>query len=629
MRYSRPLALAGLLAACAAGCAQAAVLKLDFTSDRYYDADHLVGMFRHADPAGIEWRARSMGIDPELAKKIRDAEPAEAQSLARKMVDDVFALHRDEIAAAQEAISRKWTSLIEPFSDAVTRSTQRPWRHPEYVCVVSAVHPGQSDWHGNKVAIGYNKPQFWLRVLAHEIVLSDAYQIMYDAHGGERHELDDWQIWAFSEITAVLILDDPALNRFWPDTPPAGHYYGGANYPQLAEFEGRLKSIYDERKSFDDFMAKAVAVLQQFHHGDVRDDIKSAFDRVAGLRMMAEDGRSTYTLPARGQSLSGLCDDFLRRRTPDEILASGLSSGCGDYAAAFYGLMRQKGASLLYVDSAELSAASLLNRDNGHTGVAVKDPANGRWLLADPTNRKILSEAWSPDAKIYDGPAGRMWIGYVGRLEDYPVKSHDELKAFYDRTLRAVPAAVWDEELVRLEFSTGPSMLGPDGAYLNARCPQFLQRYGGVYDQLGVHPKRRAQVLFSDESLNAAGKDCRRTGAGSWECFVKRAAAMSPGWFSYIETQVMRQIAAPWGPIRFIVDASMRRGDGLLFNPLVESFVRGATAEKGSLVRLIDGGPGSQGSCAPGHEEVVCRVGREAGMGDWLLREIARVSSRR
>ena len=246
--------------------AKEAVLKLTFTIDRDYDADHVVEMFRHADPAGIEWRARSMGIDPEIAKKIRNANLSDAKRMAREIVDALFVRQHDEIETAKQDIRLQWADLLEPFSNAVIRSMQRPWRHPEYICVVSSVHPGQSDWHGNKVAIGYNKSQFWRRMLAHEIVLSNAYQVMFDAHGGDHHELDEWQIWAFSEITAVLILDYPTLNRFWPNMPPAGHYFGGSNYPQLAEFERQLKQIYDNRESFDDFMTKAVPILQQFHH---------------------------------------------------------------------------------------------------------------------------------------------------------------------------------------------------------------------------------------------------------------------------------------------------------------------------------------------------------------------------
>jgi hypothetical protein len=119
----------------------------------------------------------------------------------------------------------------------------------------------------------------------------------------------------------------------------------------------------------------------------VRDDIIAALARVAELKPM-ETGR-THSLPARGETMTGANNDFLRRREPNEILSSGLSTGCGDYAAAFYGLLRAKGASLLWIDSAELSATSLLDQSDGHTGVAVKDPETRRWILVDPTGEDL------------------------------------------------------------------------------------------------------------------------------------------------------------------------------------------------------------------------------------------------
>ena len=112
---------------------------------------------------------------------------------------------------------------------------------------------------------------------------------------------------------------------------------------------------------------------------------------------------------------------------------------------------------------------------------------------------------------------------------------------------------------------------------------------------------------------------------------------MSPSWFYAVETRVLRDFGKPFdgdaaGPapskraaIKFFVDDSMRRGDGLLFNPHVENFVREFTAKEGTAVRLIDGGPGSEGSCTQGDSQVICRIGRESGMGDWLFRDISRV----
>lgn len=68
--------------------------------------------------------------------------------------------------------------------------------------MVSAAHPGLSSWYGNKIAAGYAlDPVQKRRIPAHEILLSHAFQIMRRYRGSQ--EIDDWRVWAFSEITGV------------------------------------------------------------------------------------------------------------------------------------------------------------------------------------------------------------------------------------------------------------------------------------------------------------------------------------------------------------------------------------------------------------------------------------------
>lgn len=251
---------------------------------------------------------------------------------------------------------------------------------------------------------------------------------------------------------------------------------------------------------------------------------------------MLQPGQA-YSLPVRGEVLTGTRDKFLRGRAADEILGSGLSSGFADHAAVFYALMREKGAELLLIDAAHLTLDSLLTKSSGHVGVAVKDSGSGRWIFIDPASGRILSKNWDPASKSYNGPAGRCWVGYAGSWEDYPVKTADELKDFYETTLKAVPETVWAEELVRLEFSTSSSV--------NPNTAAFMKRYSSVYEKLGVRPGRSARVELLDGGPGAS-KDCRRTAADSWACPVGRDSGMTPSWFAWVERQVSRQIREPF-----------------------------------------------------------------------------------
>jgi hypothetical protein len=73
-------------------------------------------------------------------------------------------------------------------------------------------------------------------------------------------------------------------------------------------------------------------------------------------RLQSMDNRRQYDLEAKGSLVTGSADDFLRCRTPAEIIKSGLSCGCGDYAFAFYSLMEAKGFQAIYIDAVPLSS---------------------------------------------------------------------------------------------------------------------------------------------------------------------------------------------------------------------------------------------------------------------------------
>ena len=110
--------------------------------------------------------------------------------------------------------------------------------------------------------------------------------------------------------------------------------------------------------------------------------IQSGLERLKSIGMM-KTGRK-YTAMIGGKEHSGRKEFFLRKRGPEEILSSELSSGCGDYAFAFYHLMRLRGLDTILLDSAEMTMTSLTRlRPTNHTGVAVHDRKQNRWILVN------------------------------------------------------------------------------------------------------------------------------------------------------------------------------------------------------------------------------------------------------
>jgi len=238
-------------------------LKISFRIDRDVDVQGVLNFFRYDDPAGLESRAMGMGVDVQLARLIRDSSPSEARELAARLVDERFKSNGAAIEASVADFETLWKDLLPLYSQVVMETTESPWVHPEYTCVVSSIHAGISSWRGNKAAIRFDRtPEIKRRILAHEIALSDVFQLLRRRY--EVSEIGDWQVWAFSEITAVLILDDSRLRPYWPNVDHAGDYFAHANYPQLSKPEKLLKDLFDHRANYPDYEQKAVAVLKDF-----------------------------------------------------------------------------------------------------------------------------------------------------------------------------------------------------------------------------------------------------------------------------------------------------------------------------------------------------------------------------
>lgn len=236
-------------------------LTLSFVVDHGYDARTIYSILHGEDPAGLESRAASMGLDVELAETIHGAT---SYGVVRDTITEVVDARYEEIgrnmARARGAYESAWTPFTEVFSDRIIQATGGCWVHPSYTVVVSAFHPGLSSWDQNIVAskFDYDLPTK-RRIVAHEIVLSQVFQTVRARRSPE--ELGDWEVWAFSEITAAILLGDEALRTYWPQFPTEG-YFAHSNYPQLSLLEAELRRIFDESSSFEGYLSDALPVLE-------------------------------------------------------------------------------------------------------------------------------------------------------------------------------------------------------------------------------------------------------------------------------------------------------------------------------------------------------------------------------
>jgi hypothetical protein len=264
---------------------------------------------------------------------------------------------------------------------------------------------------------------------------------------------------------------------------------------------------------------------------DARQSVSDAFDKVAKLKPIPQDRVSTLTVA--GRPMTGGPDDFLRRRTGAEILESGITTGCGDNAIALLYLLEKQGFETRFIDSAEISTRSLEYGFSGHAVVAVRDAVRDQWILADPT-RSIYVFPWTLSDKSF---YGNYWIGFRGRLADYPVHDPESLKKFYRDTLATVPPDVLNQRLFRFAFTVDRSLIGGDRKYRNPNLDRMLRENGKILAAHGVHPVNRVAIR-----LVAGGNDgvsrLEYSDRDGWVCTLGLQSACSFGLVSYFEERL-------------------------------------------------------------------------------------------
>jgi len=266
--------------------------------------------------------------------------------------------------------------------------------------------------------------------------------------------------------------------------------------------------------------------------------VQVVFEELRAVKPMRPG--QTYTVQVGATTESGVKEGFLRRRTASEIKASHLSSGCGDYAMLFIEHMQALGFETLLVDGAEISSASLQNRFSGHAVVAVRAKDTEPWWLVDSTNLKILSRSWSLSETNFQAFGHVFWIGYCGPLAKYPVQNAVDLKAFYSRTLAAVPPDFYNRTLSRMKFTVHPSLVGPEGKFLNPRLERFLRLQDEILAAYHITPEREVAILLT-LGEDSASSDLKYTEAAGWVSRVGLRSGCSPSLLAYFERTIRQR----------------------------------------------------------------------------------------
>lgn len=234
--------------------------QIKFVKDKSYDEKMIYNMFKYNDPAGLESRSKSMGIDFQFATIIRNSVNfSEIEKELNELVDSRYQKMENVINDSIEGYQKAWNEIINEFSNEVQNVIGEKWFYNTYYCVISPFHPGISNWNGNKVVRKCGEdPINQRRITAHEVVLSQVFQVCRKYY--DKRKVDDWKIWAISEITTVFILDESKMLKYWGNYNPPENYFSKSNYPQLADLEQQLKILYKQKLSFKSYIDNAIKV---------------------------------------------------------------------------------------------------------------------------------------------------------------------------------------------------------------------------------------------------------------------------------------------------------------------------------------------------------------------------------
>lgn len=213
---------------------------------------------------GIQLMFKGMKLKFIVDKKY-DIEMAKAFKFSNDKIEFMESCYKSSLKYLELSCSmyqKSWNDINDAFSKYIKKETCYDWFYPEYECVVSFTHGGISNWGTAPkiVRIWDENPYSMRRITAHELILSHYFEII------KRHyqdvNLTDGQIWALAEIAAFALTSlTEEVEDFWPWFTI---YYTNHNYPHIVDIQNKLKSVFQKRKSFDEYIKEGIALVKKY-----------------------------------------------------------------------------------------------------------------------------------------------------------------------------------------------------------------------------------------------------------------------------------------------------------------------------------------------------------------------------
>ncbi len=238
--------------------------KLQFILDKKYDRIMIYQMLRPGEPAGLENRANSMGIELNVAKNIQKMQQKKALSFLNKIVNSKYKKIGSKLVITKGLYQRSWNEINDDFFSFISQKTEYAWKYDRHDCVVSVFHRGISNWVGNKIGrIWSENPYTMRKITAHELIISHVFHIFHDSVE-YKDKLKDCDIWKIAEISAWCLTGlEPKMVQLWPWTSHSQLWPLKHNYPDIVPLQVELGKIYKTTKNFKKFLDKAIIKIKE------------------------------------------------------------------------------------------------------------------------------------------------------------------------------------------------------------------------------------------------------------------------------------------------------------------------------------------------------------------------------
>ncbi len=230
-------------------------MKLKFIVDQDHDL-RVLHEFIKKDEESLRFFKSS--IDINLLRKIRLLDKEDAVSTLKEHVEKRHQKIFPYLEKTAKMYQQSWDEINNEFFSLTEKITGYSLKHTSYLCTVSFLHKGISNWGGNKIIRGWRENPYSMRkITAHELLISHIFTIFEKDFKEE--DVSNNQIWKIAEISAFAIcgLEEEMVN-LWPWITATEKYPLNHNYPHIYDTQRKLRPKYENKESFKSFLRDAI-----------------------------------------------------------------------------------------------------------------------------------------------------------------------------------------------------------------------------------------------------------------------------------------------------------------------------------------------------------------------------------